>query len=296
VTAKDLAAYQAREVEPLSLSWNDSTTLYTAPLTAGGLTILEAVAILKALNWKKLSSSPAGAHARLEALRLAWSDRLNFLGDPEKVKVPVDHLLSANYARELAAKVEGAVKARKPMAIEVRKHSDEGTNNICSVDRRGNLVAVTLTQGGSFGAQVTVDGLGLTLGHGMSRFEPHPGHPNSPGPGKRPLHNMCPSLLEHNGAAVLAVGGAGGVRIPNAIFDLLTHYWIGGATLEEAIAAPRLHCTGTLNVVIESGWPKADAEYLKQIGFKVGPELPAAAHVSAVSFNPKTGECRSAMR
>src|SRR5205823_7527731 len=207
--------------------------------------------VLKALNWKRMPSGGGGAHARLEALRLAWKDRLTLLGDPEQTKVPVERLLSIEYAHELAAQVRTAMEEKKPITTGLEKHLDEGTNNICATDRHGNMVAVTLTHGSSFGTQVTVDGLGLTLGHGMSRFEPRPGHPNSPGPGKRPLHNMCPSLLEHNGAAVLAVGGAGGVRIPNAIFDLLTHYWIGGATLEEAIAAPRLHCTGTLTVAIE---------------------------------------------
>ena len=143
------------------------------------------------------------------------------------------------------------MQEKHPLALEVQKHTDEGTNSISSVDRHGNLVAITLTQGGSFGAQVTVEGLGLTLGHGMSRFDPHPGHPNAPGPGKRPLHNMCPSIVLRDDQPVLAVGAAGGVRIPNAIFDVLTSYVLRGAPIELAVAPPRLHCTGTLDVAVE---------------------------------------------
>jgi gamma-glutamyltranspeptidase/glutathione hydrolase len=217
------------------------------------------------------------------------------LGDPEQTKVPVERLLSAEYARDLAAKIGDAVKEKKPIATGLEKHLDEGTNNICCVDRDGNMAAVTLTHGGSFGAQVTVDGLGLTLGHGMSRFEPRPGHPNSPAPGKRPLHNMCPTILMRDGRAVLAIGGAGGTRIPNAIFDALTEYALRGASMDSAVAAPRLQCTGTLEVAVETAWPKADSQYLKQIGFKVWTGESSCV-VSAVSFNPKSGECKRALR
>ncbi|MEY2427550.1 MAG: gamma-glutamyltranspeptidase / glutathione hydrolase, partial [Verrucomicrobiota bacterium] len=292
VTAKDLAAYHAGEVEPLRLGLNGFDIL-TPPLTSGGLTILETFSILKAFGPRPPGG--AGAHARLEALRLAWKDRLTLLGDPEQVNVPVERLLSKEYASDLAAKVRTAINDKQPIATGLEKHLDEGTNNICAADRHGNMVAVTLTHGSSFGAQVTVDGLGLTLGHGMSRFEPRPGHPNSPGPGKRPLHNMCPTVVLRDGRPVLAIGGAGGTKIPNAIFDALTEYAVRGASMESAVAAPRLHCTGTLEAAVEPAWPKADSQYLKQIGFKVWTgESPCV--VSAVSFNPKNGECKGVLR
>ena len=294
VTAKDLADYRPREVEPLQLRFKDFTVL-TAPLTAGGLTTLETLSILKELGSRGLRPADASAHARLEALRLAWKDRLELFGDPEFVKVPVEKLLSADYARAQAAKVMTAVNEKKPLPLDVKKHTDDGTNNLCSVDRHGNMVAVTITHGGGFGAQVTVDGLGLTLGHGMSRFEPHPGHPNAPGPGKRPVHNMSPSIVLRNRIPVLAVGCAGGVRIPNSILDMLTQYLLRDAPMDLAVAAPRLQSTGTLDVSVEPAWPKEQADYLKQTGFKVQTgESPSV--VSAVSFNPENGECRGAVR
>jgi gamma-glutamyltranspeptidase/glutathione hydrolase len=293
VTAKDLADYHAHEVKPLRLNWN-KFSIFTAPLTAGGLTVLQALSVLKEMNWGAMKDPLTSAHARLEAIRLAWKDRLTLFGDPEKVKVPVEQLLSTNYIRELAAKVQGAVKAKRPLEIQIRKHTDEGTNNISSVDAEGNMVAVTLTQGGTFGAQVTADGLGLTLGHGMSRFDPHPEHPNAPAPGKRPLHNMCPSIVLREEKPLLALGGAGGVRIPNAIYDVLGQYIARNATMEEAIAAPRLNCAGTLDVLAEEVFAKDSVAYLTEIGFKV--QTGEAARISAVTRDPKTGECRAAMR
>jgi len=293
VTAKDLADYQAREVEPFRLKWNEFD-IFTAPLTAGGLTVLEELSILKALRWEQSPSGPASAHARLEVLRVAWKDRLELLGDPEKVQVPVGRLLSTDYARSAAERIEAAVKAKQPLPLQMEKPLQDGTTNISSVDRNGNLVAVTFTHGGGFGAQVTVDGLGLTLGHGLSRFNPRPGHPNSVAARKRPLHNMCPSVVFRDGRPILAVGAAGGVKIPNTIFDILTQFVVRGSSIEEAIAAPRMHTTGTLDLTMERAWPQPEQDYLKQIGFKVA--TGSGAHASGVSFNPRTGEVGAAER
>jgi gamma-glutamyltranspeptidase/glutathione hydrolase len=294
LTAKDLEAYHAREVKPLTLGWKGAT-IFTAPLTAAGLTCLEAISILKALAWEPRGQPGPAAHARLEALRLAWKDRLELFGDPEKVKVPIRKLLSNDYAHELAAKASRAVQERKALTIAVSPYRAGGTTNICSVDRHGNVVAVTATHGNGFGAQVTVDGLGLTLGHGMSRFDLNPRHPNAVGSGKRPMINVTPSVVLKGGRAVLGMGAGGGERIPNCMFDLLTQYVATGASMEAAVAAPRVQCTGTTYVAIEPGFPDATADYLKEVGFNVQ-TWENSAIVSAVSFDPRSGECRGSIR
>jgi len=211
------------------------------------------------------------------------------------VSVPVKRLLSDASVERLAGDVKRAINRKTPLELDVPKHHDEGTNNISCVDGDGNMVAITFTQGSSFGAQVTIAGLGLTLGHGMSRFNPQAGHPNSPGGGKRPLHNMCPSIVSRSGRAVLAIGGAGGMKIPTALFDALREFICRTGSLEQAIGAPRLHSTGTLDVLVEKNWPAEEVGYLQEIGFK--PRVAEnPARVSAVSFEPKTGECRAQMR
>jgi gamma-glutamyltranspeptidase / glutathione hydrolase len=297
VTPKDMAAYQAREVEPLRLEWN-GFDLRTAPLTAGGLTVFQALATLREMDWGRAGGlqppATAATHARLEALRLAWADRLALLGDPEHAQVPVAKLLSAAYAKETAQKVRRAVKEGKVLAHAITPRDHTGTINLSVVDRDGNLAAITLTHGNGFGARVTVDGLGLTLGHGMSRFDPQPGHPNCPGPGKRPLHNMVPTIVLRGGRPVLAVGGRGGRKIPNALFEVLTHYVGLGESLEAALAAPRLHTEGNLNLELEAKWPAAEVEALAKLGYKT--KTAASATMSAAAFNPETGEGRAALR
>jgi gamma-glutamyltranspeptidase/glutathione hydrolase len=294
VTEADLAAYQARSVEPLTFRWR-GYTVQTAPLTAGGLTVLEALSVLQALAWEKRpAGDPKTMRARLEALRLAWDDRLNLLGDPEQVEVPVQRLLSAPYAQKLAERVQAALRDGKRAQAASDGRSAGGTIHLSAVDGRGMMVALTLTHGNSFGALVTVEGLGLILGHGMSRFDPRPGHPNAPGPRKRPLHNMCPTVVLRGEQPVCALGGHGGRKIPNAIFDVLTRYVGQGLSLGDAVAAPRLHTEGDTSVILEPAWPEADVEHLRNLGYTVA--RGASAGVEAVALDERSGEFRSFSR
>ncbi len=285
VTTRDLAAYRAQESAPLTLDWNGAT-LHTPPLPATGLLMLEAISILKALDWTKLSA-PERVHAKLEALRIAWADRLRTFGDPKFVQVPVERFLSAAYAGEMAEKVSAALKSRQPVALDVEPSRAGGTTNISATDRHGNMIAITLTHGGDYGARVAVDELGMVLGHGMSRFDPRPGRPNSPGPGKRPITNMCPTLVTRNGAPVFAAGAAGGTRIPNGIYEVLLNHVGLGTSLETALASPRLDTNGTRNLGLHKNHSVEDEAFFKTMGYTVS-RVPAA-YVSAVTFDPKTG-------
>src|SRR5205814_93113 len=171
---------------------------------------------------KRPAKDAKTTRARLEALRLAWDDRLKLLGDPTQADVSVQRLLSASYARKLAERIDAALRDDEMVPTATDGRPADGTVHLSAADGHGMFVALTLTHGGHFGAQVTVDGLGLILGHGMSRFDPRPGHPNCPGPGKRPLHNMCPTIVLKGGVPVVALGARGGRRIPNAVFEVLT--------------------------------------------------------------------------
>jgi gamma-glutamyltranspeptidase/glutathione hydrolase len=294
VTADDLAAYKAREVKPLKLEWRDQV-IYTAPLTAGGLTVLQALATLKALDWPTWDhKEPASAQARIEALRLAWNDRLRLLGDPEQAKVPVEQLLSDRHAEKSAERVRAAVKEKKPAVAESDGRPAGGTIHLTAVDGDGMMVALTLTHGDSFGTQVTVDGLGLILGHGMSRFDAHPGKPNSVGPGKRPLHNMCPTVVCRDGKPVLALGATGGRKIPNTLFDVLAYRVGEGRPLAEAVQGPRVHTEGDTQLTLEAKWPEATVDFLKGVGYTV--KTGTGANLNAIERDPKSGELTSAAR
>ncbi len=105
---------------------------------------------------------------------------------------------------------------------------------------------------------------------------------------------MVPTIVLRGGRPVLAVGGRGGRKIPNALFEVLTHYVGLGESLEAALAAPRLHTEGNLNLELEAKWPAAEVEALAKLGYKT--KTAASATMSAAAFNPETGEGRAALR
>ena len=108
-----------------------------------------------------------------------------------------------------------------------------------------------------------------------------------PGPGKRPLNNMCPTAVLRNGSPVFALGGRGGRKIPNAILDVLFGLTGQAASMKAAVAAPRLHTEGNRTVTLEDGWPEATVRYLKSVGYKV--VRGKVARVDAASFDPRSG-------
>jgi gamma-glutamyltranspeptidase/glutathione hydrolase len=292
VTVDDMAAYRAREVEPITMNWDD-WTVHTAPLAAGGATIIEALLLLKELKWAEREPGNIDAvNLQVEALRYAWQDRFELLGDPEHADVPLRRLLETATIRSAAAKIEKAVVAKQPLPVRVTSRPDQGTINLSAADKGGNLAALTLTHGDSFGAKITVPGLGLTLGHGMSRFDPKPNHPNAPGSHKRPLHNMCPTVVSQNGRARFAVGARGGRKIPNVVFQVVLQLAARGTTLADAVVSPRMHTEGTLAVSFEKTWPAEIVDAMKSRGYTVT-TIPSAT-ISAAGM--QNGEPIAAMR
>jgi gamma-glutamyltranspeptidase/glutathione hydrolase len=221
------------------------------------------------------------AHCLAETMRLAWRDRLTLLGDPTAGEIPATRLLSPEYAGQSAEEIAAAVQSGKIIRHPVQANGQGGTIHISAADDDGNLIALTLTHGNSFGACVTAAGLGLTLGHGMSRFDPRPDHPNSPGPGKRPLHNMVPVIALEDSKPQFAIGGAGGRRIPNGIFSVLRTWLADKNSLDQAVAAPRMHTEGNLSLELTPSSAPDDRTKLESLGYSVRTANPAVLAAQA---------------
>jgi gamma-glutamyltranspeptidase/glutathione hydrolase len=124
-----------------------------------------------------------------------------------------------------------------------------------AADAEGNMISLTATQGWMYGAHLVVNGLGLVLNHGMSRFDYTQGHPNEPVAGKRMQHNMAPMIALDNGRPVLAIGLPGGPKIVSATAQLVINTVAFDATPAESVAAPRLHTDGDEPLLVSEHMP-----------------------------------------
>jgi gamma-glutamyltranspeptidase/glutathione hydrolase len=191
-------------------------------------------------------------HLMIEAMKLAYADRALFLGDPAMVTVPVAGLTSKAYAARLRERID-AERARPPADIQPGSTLREGDNttHFSVVDRFGNAVSNTTTLNLSYGVGMIADGTGILLNNELDDFAAKPGAPNAygliggdanaPGPGKRPLSSMTPTIVLKDDKPFLVTGSPGGSRIITTVLQVISNVIDRGMTLADAVAAPRLH-------------------------------------------------------
>jgi gamma-glutamyltranspeptidase/glutathione hydrolase len=154
-----------------------------------------------------------------------------------------------------------------------------GTIHVAAADRDGNLVSMTISQGGLFGSCLAVPETGIILAHGMCRFDPHPGLENSPGPGKRPLNNVCPMIVRLPDRDV-AIGARGGRRIVSVCPQFVQRIVDEGASVRAAAEAPRIHMLTGEPLEISANFDPILRERLAELGhhITVPNEVAGAAH------------------
>jgi len=254
ITEADLKNYKAIERTPLKGKYKNYTVITAPPSSSGGIALLEMMGILEGTDYEKAGSgSAASIHYEAEAMRLAYADRNEYVGDPAFVKVPIAGLLDPAYHAKLRAKIDpekatpsAMVKPGKPVGSESME-----TTHYSVVDSDGNAVAVTYTLNGGFGNGITVPGLGFLLNNEMDDFSSKPGSPNMFGlvqgennaiqPGKRPLSSMTPTIIEKDGKLFMTAGAPGGSRISTAVMQVILNVIDFGMNVQDAIDAPRVH-------------------------------------------------------
>lgn len=240
LTEQDMADFDVNVSEPLRLDYRGST-VYACTGVTGSITALEAMAAVQFLNTRPYDrDDPAYWGDMSGALLLAWHDRLALLGDVPGIEKLAEHLKTHRYAELLASRVRAGNFERVPSDFDPTTCTVHV--NTCDADR--NMVAMTQTHGGGYGSRVGIPGLGIVLGHGMSRFNPASGHPNSPGPWKQPLHNMSPLILTRDGKPLAAIGLPGGRTIPSLMPQFVADFVDFGMSPAEALNYPRIHTQG----------------------------------------------------
>lgn len=256
ITKADLAAYQAKERQPVRGTFLGFDIISMPPPSSGGTAIVEMLNMLEALEIQKLTRlSTEAIHLTTEVRRRAFLDRARHLGDPDFVEVPVARLTSKDHARTLArgidrAKASSSVELGKDIVTVPGEESME-TTHFSVVDRNGMAVSNTYTLEGGYGSHLVIPGTGFLLNNEMGDFNKKPGTTNLTGdigtpanliaPGKRMLSSMTPVIVARDGKLVLVTGSPGGRTIINTSLDVVLGVTAWGLTGRDAVSAPRMH-------------------------------------------------------
>jgi gamma-glutamyltranspeptidase/glutathione hydrolase len=197
--------------------------------------------------------SAATLHLMIEAMKPAYADRAEFLGDPAFVKVPVAGLTSKRYAAELRKAIdpERARPAQSIRAGNPAPYEGDNTTHYSVIDSDGNAVANTYTLNFFYGLGLVAEGTGMLLNNELDDFAAKAGaanafglvggEANAPGPGKRPLSSMSPTIVFRDGRVFLVTGTHGGSRIITMVLQIILNVIDHQMNIAEAVAAPRIH-------------------------------------------------------
>ncbi len=159
-----------------------------------------------------------------------------------------------------------------------------------ATDAAGNLISLTATQGWMYGSHLVVDGLGLVLNHGMSRFDYSPDHPNAPAPGKRMQHNMSPLIALRDERPAFAFGLPGGPKIVSVTAQLALDALVFGTAPAASIVAPRLHTDGDEPLLVSQHMPDCIVSELENLGHEVRREDDMGGPVNVLAVDLQTGQ------
>ncbi|WP_428698860.1 gamma-glutamyltransferase [Stappia sp.] len=254
MTTGDLAAYEAKWRTPVTGTYRGYEVTSMPPPSSGGVHIVEILNMLEPFDLTASGSgSAATLHVMAEAMKRAYADRSEFLGDPDFVDIPVKGLTSKAYATARMADFDPtrAAPSEKIAPGKPAPYESEETTHYSVVDDEGNAVSNTYTLNFSYGVGMMAGDTGVLLNNELDDFSAKPGVPNAYGliggdanavaPRKRPLSSMSPTLMFRDGKLVLATGSPGGSRIITTVLQVILNVVDHGMNVAEATSAPRMH-------------------------------------------------------
>jgi gamma-glutamyltranspeptidase/glutathione hydrolase len=278
ITRDDLKSYRPVWREPARGSYRGYDIVSMPLPSSGGTVLIETLNILEGYDLHKMGAqTPASLHLLIEAMKRAYADRARYLGDPAFVHAPLTRLLSKHYAAQLRADID--LEKATPVKATTAAQSREGTNttHFSVVDAQGNAVSNTYTLNFSYGVGLIAEGTGVLLNNELDDFTAAPGASNAyglvgyeanlPGPGKRPLSSMTPTIVLKDGKPVLVTGSPGGSRIISTTLQVIVNALDHRMTIAQAVSLPRLHHQWMPDVVrVENGFPQATRDALRTMG------------------------------
>jgi gamma-glutamyltranspeptidase/glutathione hydrolase len=293
----DFKQYQVKERQPIVSHYKDYKLTSVAPPSSGGIALAEMLNILSFYDFEELSASNR-VHVMVEAMRRAYHDRAEYLGDTDFVKVPVKKLTSKKYAKELQQSIDFE-KATLSSSLKAVANTSSGnhTTHFSVLDKEGNRVAATMSVNYPFGSCFVAAGTGVLLNDEMDDFSAKPGIPNVYGlvgaeanaiaPGKRMLSSMSPTFIENKDKLAI-IGTPGGSRIITMVLHGILAV-MEGKTAEQVVKLPRYHHQYLPDVIqYEPGaFSAEEITKLQQLGHKLKPLDNTYGNMQLVIWNKK---------
>ncbi|HEX2261861.1 MAG TPA: gamma-glutamyltransferase [Candidatus Binatia bacterium] len=248
----DLRSYKPVWRQPLVGSYRNRTVITMPPPSSGGVALIQMLNVLESHQLNQLAHN-SGTYLQLvaEAMKHAFADRAQYLGDPDFVKVPISTLISKDYATWIRGRIS-PIKTYPAKYYGLRNFKTEqgGTTHFSVLDRFGNAVACTLSVNTRFGSKILVPKTGIVLNNEIDDFAIHPSgnvyglvgnEANALQPKKRPLSSMSPTIILQGDRPELILGAAGGPRIISATLQTIINVLDFHMPVKEAVEAPRIH-------------------------------------------------------
>ena len=259
---RDLLQYKTENCAPLSGRYHEYE-IATNQLPGGGAMVLEMLNILSHFDLKAMGHNSVEYISTIaEAMKIATVDKDRHMGDPRFVEVPLDRLLSDEYAATMAATIKRGEKTRVPRLN--RGANSQDTTHVCAVDEYGNCVAMTHSLGTPSG--VVTQGLGFMYNGCMNVFDPRPGRVDSLAPGKSRFTAMSPTIVLKDNQPFLIIGAPGGTYITMGVLQGILNVLVFGMNAQEAVSAPRFCATSDV-IEITNRILRFTEEQLQRLGY-----------------------------
>ena len=279
----DFKNYEVKLRTPITGNYRGYDIRSMPPPSSGGIHIVQILNTLEGLPIDYLGHNSGDTiHMMAEAMKVAYADRSEYLGDPDFVDVPIKELTSKAYARDILV---GISRSRAATAAEIKPgdlsdYESNETTHFSVVDSEGNAVSNTYTINFSYGSGLVAEGTGILLNNELDDFSAKPGVPNAYGliggdanavePNKRPLSSMSPTIVLKDGEPFLITGSPGGSRIITTTLQVIMNVIDHGMNIAEATHAPRIHHQWLPDEVrIEEGISRDTIDVLEQRGHDV---------------------------
>jgi gamma-glutamyltranspeptidase / glutathione hydrolase len=302
MTEADLAGYEAVVREPVRGTYRGHEIVSMPPPSSGGAHLIQILNLLEPFALGEMGAGSAAAiHVMAEAMKLAYADRSEWMGDSDFVDVPLAGLTSRAYADSLRPRIdlERARPASEILPGAPQPFESDQTTHYSVVDAEGVAVSNTYTINFSYGSGIVADGTGVLLNNEMDDFSAKPGVPNAYGliggeanavaPGKRPLSSMTPTIVLKDGAPVLVTGSPGGPRIITTTLQMIVNVVDHGMNVAQATAAPRVHHQWLPDVLrVEEGLSPDTLALLRALGHDVQ-EMATMGSTQSILIDAETG-------